>query len=775
MTIGLGSFANFARANPDADRVVIADGQLKNDSQNTLAGWITWMFSGTLTQSWAAQVAQDNQAAVSAFQHALASHYGDADDGAAARLDSAQPLTANRITALVSDAGREARTAARDMALNPPAPPVSDAAMNAVMDAVALPDGPLQTFLAADVRESLQSLHNLVAKFDATPHATLLPDLGRQLAARLEECVTRAVISYKLSSIEQGRGDPLAGVSVQEDLNGFAQGLTGLCKAVPGLRAQLDAEKTAFHRNVTTLLSRLEKDLGAVSARFFGGGNVLTGLQGLTITGSDPHKGGNRVVIMDFGDDRRVVYKPRDVRIDEALSGASLANDRHSMMDIAGAPELTYKFLPRQDGEHATLPGHEDWPADVSESGHYGYVEFLPNGGPADFVADDAQAKDYYGLLGRGVAAMMLAGAADLHHENIMVSSRKPYFSDLEFALTPAIHLDLANLMGQTDSAKRAAEFGALMSAMGMTMGVTKAVDSNGLKPEYKLDAAGVFQRQSRQDDVTESLLVVRGNDGRLLDSHGALIPPERVRETPDGKQQKYRETLNVRYCAQFAEGLKEGLISAGNRLDDYNAFLDEAAKLHVRVHPINTTDQRSLLSGFFDKSYGAQTPEDAAAAALGTHLRGGITNLLQSATTAHVSDQNETDRARRDAVMADVMLAAYRDHDVPYFSRRMDDTRLFFNGDCPVAWGQGEKQDAYFKLSDAERQAVKDRLEDLDPAGMSLLAKRLGDAAKAWLAAQTPQEGGALALLVAEPKTVQMLTALGAKASDFVQMDEPF
>ncbi|MNX56500.1 hypothetical protein D3C86_872960 [compost metagenome] len=770
MTIGLGSFASFARANPDADRVVVDGDNLKNDSQNTLGGLLTWMFSGLITQSAAEKVVQDNRDAVNAFQDALGAHYGVAGSGAGATLEPAEPLTASRITNIINDAGHDARIAARDAARSPSVAAVTEETLNAVMDAVKLPEGPHGKLLALELRQTLGGLHNQVAKFDATPDAALLPDLGRQLGARLEECVSRALISYKMRTLEQGRDDPLKGVSVQPVVSGLVNGLEDLCAAVPGLRAQLDAEKTAFNRNVTTLLTRLDRDMNDVSARFFAGQDVPAGLQGLTITSSDPHKGGNRVVILDFGDDKKAVYKPRDVRIDEALSGASLASDRPSMMDIAGATALTYKFLPRQDGQHPALPGHEQWPADASESGRYGYVEFLPNGSPDQFLANDAQAKEYYELLGRGAAAMMLAGAADLHHENIMVSGLKPYFSDLEFALTPSIHGKLADLMGQTDSAQLGVQFGELMDAMGLTMGVTKGVDSNGLKPGYHIDADGKFQPLCRLDDVTESLLVVK-NDGQLLDTHGALKPPERERTTEEGTSQTYRETLNIRYSEDFAQGLKEGLMSSAKRQADYGAFLDDAAKLHVRVHPINTTNQRALLSGFFDDSYHAKTAEEAQAAALGTDMRRGIQLNLQSATTAHVSGLDQAGCDQRDDVMIDVMLAAYRDHDVPYFSRRMDNARLFFNGDSPVVWGDGVKQDAYFDPSDSERVGVRDRLKELAPDGMDLLAA----AAKAWIGAQAPKDGALLGQMVAEPKTVQLLKDLGAQENDFVQMDEPF
>ncbi|KRC78640.1 hypothetical protein ASE30_26465 [Achromobacter sp. Root83] len=774
MTIGLGSFASFARANPDADRVVIDGNTLKNDSQNTVKGALTWFFSGSIAQSAAKQVEDDNRDAVQAFQDALASRYGNTGRDAGAGLDQTEALSASRITRIVNDAGADTRAAARDAAKLAPDIPVSDKALNAVMDAVKLPPGPHARLVALELRQSLQQLHNPLARFDATPDASLLPALGGQLGERLEECVTRALTGLMLRGVVQGRDDPLIGVSVNPVLNGYPNGLEDLCAAVPGLRAQLDAEKTAFNRNVTTLLGRLDRDVNAVAGRFFGGADVRAGLQGMTITSSDPHKGGNRVVILDFGDDRKAVYKPRDVRIDEALSGAALSSGHPSMMEIAGADALTYRFLPLQDAGHAPLPGHDAWPADATESGHYGYVEFLPNGEPGQCVATDAQAKEYYGLLGRGVAAMMLAGAADLHHENIMVSGQKPYFSDLEFALTPSVHTKLAGLMEETDTAAIKDQFALLMGNMALHEGMTKATDSNGLKPEYSIDAAGAFQRTRRLDDVTESLLVVKDN-GRLLDTHGALKGPELTRTDSDGSVVKYRQTLNMRYSAQFAQGLEQGLIAAGGRLADYRTFLADASHLHVRIHPINTTLQRSFLSNFFEDAYTAASEDAARTAAQGVALRQGIKQQLGLASTAHMAPLDERERTQRADAMMDTMLAAYRDHDVPYFSRRMDDTRLFFNGDSPVSWGDGAPQTAFFGLSDAERVAVLDKLEALGADGIELLGARLGGAAKTWLEAETPIDGGSLGRVVAEPKTVRMLETLGAKPSDFVQMDEPY
>ncbi|MGK9007577.1 DUF4135 domain-containing protein, partial [Citrobacter europaeus] len=84
----------------------------------------------------------------------------------------------------------------------------------------------------------------------------------------------------------------------------------------------------------------LERDHGAIGPRFLETASAGK-LVGLTLTDSDPHKQGNRVAILTFEGGGKVVYKPRDVRIDEALSGKDLeARDgppRRSLLEMAGA------------------------------------------------------------------------------------------------------------------------------------------------------------------------------------------------------------------------------------------------------------------------------------------------------------------------------------------------------------------------------------------------------------------------------------------------------
>jgi hypothetical protein len=768
--VDLRSFIDFANTHKDADSAVIQNGEVRSEPPSALPRWAI-SFTNWLMPGWG-HVAADNRAAVDAFHEAIHSRYGFSNSSAFIPSDRENPLTSNRITQTIKDVTAEVRLSARAHARANPASEISDAALNAVMDTVKLPEGPHGELVAGEVRQALKKLHNRVAQFDATSQATLLPELGRQLAARLNEGVTRALINLAQNS----RGLPdvgnrsLEGESVEHALNLCGRALEGLCERVPGLRVKMDVETAAFTRNVEKLLERLEHDHNVVFERFFGvePPTSLANLHGVTVTNSDPHKGGNRVVILDFGADKKVVYKPRDVRIDDALSGAQRLNDCPSMMEIAGAKELTYKFLPRRTASDEFRPGKQAGQSDGNQDDHYGYVQYLPNGSASEFLADHKEAQKYYHLLGRGAAAMMLAGARDLHHENIMVSGRKPYFSDLEFALVPKVYSQVTTLLAASKPDDAVKAFDKLMGVMTLDMAVKRALDKPP-KLEYYIDSRGNFQLNAGYENVTENLLVVRHN-GTLLDTHGALqaLPIEEA----DAASQGNALTLNSRYSSQFAEGVKDGLISSWENLAQCRQILADAAKFHVRIHPITTLAQRALLMSAADPYYAVHAGSEPQQAAWEQQLRLSILDSLKNMDMAQRSPLNQD---RFDRQMADMMLASYRKHDVPYFCRRMDDHRLFFDGDTPVHIGQGgEQSEHFFDVADSGWLTVASQLEGMDKGGITSLATTLRHAAATWLKNQVPMQGGCLDLRwVNESKTRKLLEGVGAKPADFVPTED--
>jgi lantibiotic modifying enzyme len=126
------------------------------------------------------------------------------------------------------------------------------------------------------------------------------------------------------------------------------------------------------------------RDLGLVTS-------LETGL-------SDAHRSGRVVAVLGFGDGLKIVYKPKDLRIDIAW-GALLR-----WLDDNGAPVPLMKA-----------------PMVVAREG-YGWAEFVP--------ADDRQATRpdavYHRRAGGLLALFHLLQSADFHHENVIASGGCP-------------------------------------------------------------------------------------------------------------------------------------------------------------------------------------------------------------------------------------------------------------------------------------------------------------------------------------------------------------
>ena len=124
---------------------------------------------------------------------------------------------------------------------------------------------------------------------------------------------------------------------------------------------------------------------------------------------SDPHNGGRCANIVTFADDTHVVYKPKDLRLDVALS---VLVDR---LNGAGAPVAlkTARALSR-DG--------------------YGWTEFIEHAGCARARDCDT----FFRRAGAWLALLHCFAATDIHQENMIAVGDHPVPIDLETILQPS-------------------------------------------------------------------------------------------------------------------------------------------------------------------------------------------------------------------------------------------------------------------------------------------------------------------------------------------------
>ncbi len=123
---------------------------------------------------------------------------------------------------------------------------------------------------------------------------------------------------------------------------------------------------------------------------------------------SDRHNGGRSVFIVTLEDGARVVYKPKDLRLDvawRALIGR--LNASNPPLDLRAAEAIARD--------------------------HYGWAEFIDHTG----VADQAGCEMYFRRAGAWLALFHCFAATDMHQENIIAAGDHPVPIDLETILQP--------------------------------------------------------------------------------------------------------------------------------------------------------------------------------------------------------------------------------------------------------------------------------------------------------------------------------------------------
>ena len=154
---------------------------------------------------------------------------------------------------------------------------------------------------------------------------------------------------------------------------------------------------------------RLADDLPAIQRTLLPSGAAraarVVGIEGNL---ADPHNGGRSVQIVRFSNGARVVYKPKDLRLDIAWHGLI---ERLNRADPPIA--LTAVRAVARDG--------------------YGWTEFIEHDG----CADRAACARFFRRAGAWLALLHVFAATDMHQENLIAAGEYPVPIDLETILQP--------------------------------------------------------------------------------------------------------------------------------------------------------------------------------------------------------------------------------------------------------------------------------------------------------------------------------------------------
>lgn len=176
------------------------------------------------------------------------------------------------------------------------------------------------------------------------------------------------------------------------------------------------------------MAGRLAHDRGALAVAY-AAGHDLGAVRSIDAGLSDPHRGGRAVAVLGFGYGLKLVYKPKDLRIDAAWA------DFLRWLTEAGAPASTRAPL-------------------VLARDGYGWAEFI---GSAD-ADGDCDGAEFYRRAGALLALLNLLQAADFHHENVIAANDCPVPVDLETLLHPRLRPLRAGYLPRDAAVKQAAE-----------------------------------------------------------------------------------------------------------------------------------------------------------------------------------------------------------------------------------------------------------------------------------------------------------------------------
>jgi type 2 lantibiotic biosynthesis protein LanM len=238
--------------------------------------------------------------------------------------------------------------------------------------------------------------------FAGEAHAAVERALLRSLADLFSRTLMAEFSAFRESRATNGRALYQAFVTelLQDQLRTFLREYSVLARLAAIV---VDSWIDATHE----LLVRLGADRVAIRASFNVPGE-LGPVVSLVPSLSDPHNRRRFVVALTFQNGFRLVYKPRDLRL-----------------------ELAFQQLLGWLNAHGLSPAMKT--LTVFTRAQYGWVEFVEQ---ASCEGEDA-ARAYFGRMGTLLCLGYVFDGVDLHHENIMTSGAHPVVVDAETFFYP--------------------------------------------------------------------------------------------------------------------------------------------------------------------------------------------------------------------------------------------------------------------------------------------------------------------------------------------------
>lgn len=274
------------------------------------------------------------------------------------------------------------------------------------------------------------------------------------------------------------------------------------------------------------------------------------------------------------------------------------------------------------------------------DRGHYGWQREVV----AQPAATDGEVRDHHVRLGAACALLTAIGATDLHHENVVAAGGHPVVVDLETALHASVALTAQDLST------------AIVHRLKLSPANTLLLPQRLPSGPYSVLLGGIGVRYEQRSSRTDRVLVHRDTDAIDLASRTyPFAHRDNVLHGPDGPV----DVLD--HVGSLRTGLRRGVAAVAARREDLVRRLDERP-VQVR-HIVRST-------AVYGRVLDAATHPD---------------NLTRKGDFERIVGMLKApagvDRRYVQSFVLDAEREALRRADVPYFTVRSDEVRLFCGG----------------------------------------------------------------------------------------------
>lgn len=428
-----------------------------------------------------------------------------------------------------------------------------------------------------------------------------------------------------------------------------------------------------YLRGIRLLMRRLSGDYGVVSKSFDDvWKKPATTLTGLVCVGV---RYDYQVFILSFDNGEKLVYKARDLRIDQCL-----VDDKVGLASEVNEWLLKEKF-DMGLGTHRIVCQQEQAGCKTQ---HYGYAQYLCNA-QETLTLTESEAPAYYRNMGVLMGYSLLTGMADLHHSNVVNVNGKPCLIDAETAFHRGLFQRLEKEIKQPGVAFIRGVNGTSFETSGLyhLWQSFHATEVNYCSVSL-VNGELVEAEPLEYRPVLEHVLQIKGQ--HIFDGRGSVC------------------TAN--YVSDLSEGFAEVVEVIMSHRDEWQLKLSRLGSVEVRHLPsFNINEMRKQFRDVYTAP-ALQRLSDS-------RLRQYVERLVKRLTCSGEVSQRWLEREWQEPVvrLSDTLAKSYLNNHIPIFCSKPEDSGVFVR---QFGGGSAQINQHYFQNS-VLMQAIKllDNLSD--------------------------------------------------------------